>query len=110
MTYAMTLSSQGQITLPKSLRDAIGLKLKEKIRISQTADGQVVLEREPGLKERMDAFYTWVEAQMTPEMRAAREENKGKTVHQMMDEYWASPKGQAELDHIATGEPIKWQG
>lgn len=45
--YAMTkLSSNGRITLPKSLRDRIGLKVGAQINFSINVSGEIVLKPE----------------------------------------------------------------
>lgn len=41
-----TLTSKGQVTLPKAIRDRLALKQGERLRVSVESDGRVTLERE----------------------------------------------------------------
>ena len=41
-----TLTSKGQITLPKAIRDRLALKQGDRLRVAVRADGRMTLERE----------------------------------------------------------------
>lgn len=41
-----TLTSKGQITLPKAIRDRLALREGDRLRVAAGADGRVTLERE----------------------------------------------------------------
>jgi AbrB family looped-hinge helix DNA binding protein len=41
-----TLTSKGQITLPKAVRDRLALREGDRLRVAVGADGRVTLERE----------------------------------------------------------------
>jgi AbrB family looped-hinge helix DNA binding protein len=41
-----TLTSKGQITLPKAVRDRLALKEGDRLRVSVGSDGRMTLERE----------------------------------------------------------------
>ncbi len=43
-----TLTSKGQITLPKSIRDRLALKVGDRLRVSTDRRGRVTLDRERG--------------------------------------------------------------
>lgn len=43
-----TLTSKGQITLPKSIRDRLALKVGDRLRVSTDRHGRVTLDRERG--------------------------------------------------------------
>lgn len=43
-----TLTSKGQITLPKSIRDRLALKVGDRLRVSADRHGRVTLDRERG--------------------------------------------------------------
>jgi antitoxin PrlF len=43
-----TLTSKGQVTLPKSIRDRLALKVGDRLRVSTDRHGRVTLDRERG--------------------------------------------------------------
>jgi AbrB family looped-hinge helix DNA binding protein len=43
-----TLTSKGQITLPKSIRDRLALKVGDRLRVSADRHGRVMLDRARG--------------------------------------------------------------
>ncbi len=43
-----TLTSKGQITLPKSIRERLALKVGDRLRVSTDRHGRVTLDRERG--------------------------------------------------------------
>jgi antitoxin PrlF len=54
-----TITVKGQVTLPKKVRDAVGLKPGDKVEVRATASGGVYIEK-PGAtqsyRERLDAL------------------------------------------------------
>jgi antitoxin PrlF len=50
MGRVTTLTSKGQVTIPKEIRDKLGLKTHDKIRFS-LEDGHATLQRLPSLEE-----------------------------------------------------------
>jgi antitoxin PrlF len=54
-----TITVKGQVTLPKKVRDAVGLKPGDKVEIRATASGGIFIEK-PGTsrsyRERLDAL------------------------------------------------------
>jgi AbrB family looped-hinge helix DNA binding protein len=51
MTQVRTMTSKGQVTIPKAVRDELGLRPKDKVRFS-LEDGQVILRKAyPSLAE-----------------------------------------------------------
>lgn len=51
---ASTVTSKGQITLPKSVRERLGLRVGDRVRFRETAGGTVVVE--PETADLMDLF------------------------------------------------------
>lgn len=43
-----TITSKGQITLPKGIRDRLALKVGDRLRVSTDRQGRVTLDRERG--------------------------------------------------------------
>ena len=43
-----TVTSKGQITLPKEIRERLGVRAGDRVRFRETADGSVVVEPETG--------------------------------------------------------------
>lgn len=50
-----TLTSKGQITLPKAIRDRLALRQGDRLRVAVSADGRVILERDQ--QPPIDAVY-----------------------------------------------------
>lgn len=51
-----TMTSKGQVTIPKAFRDHLGLKPGSKVEFEIDDKGAVVLKAETGLKSRRDRF------------------------------------------------------
>jgi AbrB family looped-hinge helix DNA binding protein len=54
-----TITVKGQVTLPKKVRDAVGLKPGDKVDIRATASGGIFIEKpgtSQGYRERLDAL------------------------------------------------------
>jgi antitoxin PrlF len=54
-----TITVKGQVTLPKKVRDAVGLKPGDKVEVRATASGGVYIEKPGALRgygERLDAL------------------------------------------------------
>jgi len=50
-----TLTSKGQITLPKGVRDRLALRQGDRLRVAVGTDGRVILERER--QPQVDEIY-----------------------------------------------------
>jgi antitoxin PrlF len=57
---AATVTSKGQITLPKSVRERLGVRAGDRVRFREIADGTVVVEAETG--DLMELFGALVPA------------------------------------------------
>ncbi len=53
-----TVTSKGQITLPKSVRERLGLRVGDRVRFRETTEGAFVVEPETG--DIMDLFGSLV--------------------------------------------------
>jgi len=53
-----TLTSKGQMTLPKEIRDGLGLKPKDRLHLTLLADGTVILRaKRRGIAELQGALH-----------------------------------------------------
>ena len=85
-TLTLTLSKNGQITLPKAIREKMNLKPGDKIDYTLTKDNKLELSRLGTLQEFLADF----QASLTSEQKAAIKRNAGKTVNQLLKEAWDS--------------------
>ena len=90
--YSVTITKSGQITLPKSLRDFLGVKPGEKITFDRDVNG-VTIKR----KLSMDEFFAEIDKNISPKTERIAKKNAGKTVTEMLNDYTKSPRGRAEL-------------
>lgn len=88
MTYTMNVTSAGQVTIPKEIRDKLGIT--DSVEVEMKGD-KVIMIRAKTLRERMAE----IQANFTPEMRARIKANAGKTVNQLREEMEKTPEGQA---------------
>ena len=93
MIYVMSVTSAGQVTIPKELRDNLGITTA--VEVQQDGD-KVVMSRAKSLRERMHAL----QATFTPEQKAAIKRNAGKTVSQLREELWNTPEGRAYIKEV----------
>ena len=84
MSYpSLTLSANGQITLPKIIREKMGLKPGDKIEYDLTAENQLQLSRLSNLEEFLNELHN----SFTPEQKAAIQQNAGKTARELREEW-----------------------
>lgn len=88
-----TLSSSGQITLPKTFRDMIGLKSGDKANI-ELKDGAIVIRRQKTFEE-VEAEMEKLRQSFSEETKRLIKKNAGKTVNQLRQEIDNSPEGRA---------------
>ncbi|MBQ3441149.1 AbrB/MazE/SpoVT family DNA-binding domain-containing protein [Candidatus Saccharibacteria bacterium] len=82
MSYAVVINSSGQITLPKAIRDVLGVKIGDRVKFD--------IEKEEVKVSRVKDIYevlAEIDAERTPEERARIKAIAGKTVHELMDEW-----------------------
>ena len=92
MRYTVSLTKSGQMTLPKELRDFLGIKPGEKVIINQERTG-VSIHRKLTKQE----FFAELDKNISPKTRRIAQKNLDKTTSEMLSEYLDSPKGQAEM-------------
>lgn len=99
MAYVTTLSSSGQITLPKTLRNKLCISAGDQVVIDEIHDQIVLKSRRQELEEtfaKLDALVKEKE-QNDPEFVKAREKYSGMTFNEVRDAYDATPEGRKEF-------------
>ena len=90
--YTVTISKSGQITLPKELREFLGVKIGERITFRKKRDEVSIARRisDEEFLERLDAMKT-------PETRAFLKKNGARlakqSISEMKDEWAKSAEG-----------------
>ena len=103
MTYAVTINSSGQATIPKAIRDLLGIVPGENRLTFDVKGKKVVLGREPSRREMLEASMEkiWAsierEKKLHPEIAEAMEKYKGMTFNEVRDAYEATPEGKKEF-------------
>ena len=91
MTYAVAINSSGQATIPKAIRDLLGVVPGENRLTFDVIKGKVVLGREKSRAELLDESLAkiWASneelAKTNPEYAAASEKYKGMTYNEIME-------------------------
>ena len=88
MVYTMSVTSAGQVTIPKEIRDELGIT--DSVDVEKKGD-KVMMVRTKTLRERMAE----IQATFTPEMKKKIKENAGKTANQLREEMEKTPEGRA---------------
>ena len=57
---ATTVTSKGQVTIPKAVRDRLGIKPGNAVDFRVEPDGKVVLLKASGEVRKRDPFETWI--------------------------------------------------
>jgi AbrB family looped-hinge helix DNA binding protein len=97
---AATVSSQGQVTIPAKIREMFGLSAGNRIVFVPDVEKNIVMVRRE--KDMFESLDEW-RANLPPKAKAAMKQGAGKTANELMNEYWASPEGQAELGRLSHG-------
>lgn len=93
MVYTMSVTSAGQVTIPKEIRDKLGIT--DSVEIERKGE-EVIITRTKTLRERMAE----VQATFTPEMKRRIKENAGKTVNQLREEMEKTPEGRKYIEEF----------
>lgn len=103
MSYAVSINSSGQATIPKAVREFLGVVPGENRLIFDLVDGKVVLMREPSraemLEESMKKIWARLdeEKKQNPEFAKNYEKYKGMSYEEVMDAYYDTPEGKKEF-------------
>lgn len=95
--FTVTITQSGQATIPKEVREVLGVEPGERISYSISRGGEVRITRE--LSD--DDFLVQLDALKSPESiareREVAKEYAGMSIGEMVDAWAASPEGQEEL-------------
>ena len=94
-TYSLTVSSAGQVTIPKSLREFLGVVPGEKIRIvTSDTPASASVEREQTLRE----FLTEMDARLTDSQRAVLKDTASMTAAELYEQAMESEEEQSRRE------------
>ena len=82
MSYAVVINSSGQITLPKAIRDILGVKIGDRVKFDVTKD-KVEVSRVKDVYE----VLAEVDAMWTPQERENLKKLSGKTAREIMEDW-----------------------
>jgi antitoxin PrlF len=79
MTALTSLTRKGQVTLPKAVRDALGLKPFDKLEV-QVVDGEARLRKVPLSIAELEAIFPALDRDIDPDeaIRIAKRERAGR--------------------------------
>ena len=103
MSYVVSINSSGQATIPKAVREFLGVVPGENRLIFDLVDGKVVLMREPSRAEMLEESMKkiWAlneeEEKRSPEIKTLKKKHAGMTFNEVRDAYDASPEGREEF-------------
>ena len=93
MSIAVSINSSGQATIPKAVRDALGVVPGENRLTFDIVDGKVILGREPSRAEMLDASLKIIHKNIekakknNPEFAKNYEKYKGMTYREFIEAY-----------------------
>ncbi len=93
MTYTMSVTSAGQVTIPKEIREALGITDSVEVEMK---GNEVIMTRAKTAREIMAEIH----ATFTPEMKARIKANAGKTVNQLREEMERTPEGRKYIEEF----------
>ena len=104
MSYAVSINSSGQATIPKAVREYLGVVPGENRIIFEIKDGCVVLKKEKSRREQLEESLKKIDEitrkaeKRNPKIIELRERYKGMTFNEVRDAYDATPEGQKEFE------------
>ena len=93
MTYTVALTKSGQMTLPKALREFLGVDGAKSVQIEQTGDGVKIRRRVSD-----EEFFAELDARNSAKTKAAIQRNVGKSMSNLRHEWAKSPAGKRYLE------------
>ncbi len=103
MTYAVAINSSGQATIPKAIRDLLGVVPGENRLTFDIVKGKVILGREASRREQLLASLDKIhknierEKKRNPEFAKNYEKYKGMDFEEVRNAYEATPEGKREF-------------
>lgn len=91
--YTVTITKSGQVTLPKELRDFLGVKSGGRVTFHKTRNG-VSINRKLSREE----FFDKLDQGKNAKTQSAIRRHAGKTVSELKNEYAASLAGRTVLE------------
>jgi AbrB family looped-hinge helix DNA binding protein len=88
---ATTVTVKGQVTLPKSVREAVGIKPGDRVEVRATASGGVIIEKAGARDDYRKRLYEL----------ARRKPIRGITTDEMMRELRGDPEEDPSADAVA---------
>ena len=92
MEYVTTLTTSGQITIPKALRELIGVKKSDKLILKYDAKSNHVYFEKPYTLEDMIKAFDRIQTNFPPKTKKAIKENADKTADELFEQAWNSPR------------------
>lgn len=87
MIYSVAVTKTGQMTLPKAVREMLGVTNRAIVEVRD--NNEVVVYRQPSLEERFDA----VRASYSQKTKRAIRKNAGKSMEELESEWLNSMEG-----------------
>ena len=103
MSYAVSINSSGQATIPKAIRDLLGIVPGENRLVFDIVKGKVVIEKEKSRRELLEESLRKIDAinkaaeKRNPEIKKLRKKYAGMTFNEVRDAYDATPEGKREF-------------
>ena len=92
-TYTVALTKSGQMTLPKALREFLGVEGAKHVILVKEQNG-IAIKRKLSRKE----YFALMDSHIPPHVKEIAKKNRGKSTREMINEYLNSPAGQKEME------------
>ena len=97
MGYTVSITSAGQMTLPKALREKYGITSKVLVEEDKKT-GKIVIEREKTREEQLDEALAYIDNLWTDEERARIKKYAGMSFEETVEELEKTPEGRREIE------------